>query len=762
MSRVRLWAGDLLLGARISLGGGRTSWVRLALTGVGVGLGVLVLLAAASAPNTIGSRRDRQEATQLILGQQPIAGVDPLYAAYDDKSFRGHPIMGNYVTPGGAKAPLPPGTDRFPGDGEILLSPALAELLASPEGEQLRPRFPQKVVGTVGQAGLNGPNSMVFIAGDASITHTARNAVYRYGLDQRNRQVDPVLWLLVLVGMVVLLFPVLVFISISTRLAGPERDHRLAALRLIGAGSQRVRRIAAGEALLGAGVGVVVGTVLFAVGRQFAENIELFGISVFVSDLTPSPALALLIFALVPVMAVVGALFAMRHTVVEPLGVVRQGKPINRKLWWRLIPVAAGVALLALQAGVLTTNDGQPSELALAGGICLLLLGIPVLLPWLVERSVTRVRGGAPAWQLAIRRLQMDSATAARVVGGVAVVLAGGIALQTVMASAQAGIVKKPWVESTRNMLDFNVRGVAADRFGEIAMIVAESKGVRSVEPSRVFSVDRGGGKSTDVLVTSCAELRRISEIDGCVDGDAFEAVAMSQPDDLKSGELVTTVHGYGSEAVKGPQWTIPQLKPARGNVPNGLMVTPGALRGLQVTYTSNRLFATLDPAVPDAADRALNAVGAYGWQVQGQYLGGSDPTAREKEFLAVRRALLAGSLITLLLAGSSLLVLALEQVRARRRPLAVLAASGVPRSTLAWSLLWQNALPLLLAMVVALATGVGLGVLLLRVISQPLTLDFAGMGVLAGASAVLIVVVTLMTLPALRQATGALGLRSE
>jgi hypothetical protein len=119
-----------------------------------------------------------------------------------------------------------------------------------------------------------------------------------------------------------------------------------------------------------------------------------------------------------------------------------------------------------------------------------------------------------------------------------------------------------------------------------------------------------------------------------------------------------------------------------------------------------------------------------------------------------------AGSLITLLLAGASLLVPALEQVRARRRPLAVLTASGVPRSTLAWSLLWQNAIPLLLAMVVAVATGAGLGVL--RVLAQPVALDFAGMGVLAGASVLLVLLVTVPTLPALRRATGALGPRTE
>jgi hypothetical protein len=82
--------------------------------------------------------------------------------------------------------------------------------------------------------------------------------------------------------------------------------------------------------------------------------------------------------------------------------------------------------------------------------------------------------------------------------------------------------------------------------------------------------------------------------------------------------------------------------------------------------------------------------------------------------------------------------------------------------AALSRSLLWQNAVPLLLALVVAVAVGGGLSVLLLKIISQPVVLDWAGIAVLSGAAALLVVVVTLLSLPSLRRATGALGLRSE
>ncbi|WP_440900827.1 hypothetical protein [Actinosynnema sp.] len=91
---------------------------------------------------------------------------------------------------------------------------------------------------------------------------------------------------------------------------------------------------------LALGVRLAVGGGLFLLARRHVEEVEPAGVSVFAEDLTPAPALA------VPT-----SLVATRRTAVEPLGVARQTRAARRKPWWRVLPVVAGVALLAPQAG---------------------------------------------------------------------------------------------------------------------------------------------------------------------------------------------------------------------------------------------------------------------------------------------------------------------------------------------------------------------------------------------------------------------------
>ncbi|NUT45797.1 MAG: ABC transporter permease, partial [Saccharothrix sp.] len=264
------WVTDLVLGVRLALGGGRTSWVRLALTGAGIGIGVAVLLAGASLTSVLSERAEREAAAEPVTAES-VSGRDVLHTTFWDTYYHSQAITGWFVQATGPAAPVPPGLPKVPGDGEMFVSPALAELLASPEGELLRARFPQRVLGTIGQEGLNAPHDLKFYAGDATTAENGAAAVVSFGGEVAAGDPDPVLSVLIMVGVVALLFPVLVFVGISTRLAGAERDRRLAALRLVGAGAQRVRRIAAGEALLGAVVGLVVGSALFFTARQFVE-----------------------------------------------------------------------------------------------------------------------------------------------------------------------------------------------------------------------------------------------------------------------------------------------------------------------------------------------------------------------------------------------------------------------------------------------------------------------------------------------------------
>ncbi|XVS64138.1 FtsX-like permease family protein [Actinosynnema sp. CA-299493] len=781
---MRLWFADLALGVRLALGGGRTSWVRLALTGAGIGLGVAVLLAASSVTTVLTERGERQSAAGPVVaekasgeqasGQQASgeqATGDVLYMTFWNTDYHGVSITGNFVRGTGPGAPVPPGLSAVPGDGEIVVSPALAELLAGPDGELLRARFPQEVVGTIEQSGLVAPHDLKFYAGDASVGHDGESPITGFGGAVTDRELEPVLLLLIMVGSVALLFPVLVFVGITTRLAGAERDRRLAALRLVGAGSQRVRRIAAGEALLGAFVGLAVGAALFFTGRRFVERVRLLGISVFADDLTPWLPLAVLIVVLVPVMAVVTSVVAMRRTVIEPLGVVRRTKPVRRVLWWRVVPIALGVVALLTQAGAFGGEAVQGSDVVVIGGVILLLLGIPVLLPWVVERAVGRLRGGAPSWQLAIRRLQLESGTAARVVGGVAVVLAGGIALQSVLASTQTRIVDRPTPEADKGRIVVSLQDSPPDVTERTADLLARADGVQRVLTTRSVTFKTGPDEYHMATVGSCDALRTQAALPSCRDGDSFYVdPGSSRGSDrpkLEPGQRASVLVYSGGGEETGPQWTVPAFTAVQhpGDTSlyrYGLLVTPAAARDLPVDPDGSGVTVLVDPDQPDVAEHVRNALAPLTWRAYTSYFGQVDVAERVKEFESIRQALLAGSLVTLLLAGASLLVLALEQVRERRRPLAVLAASGVPRGALSRSLLWQNAVPLLLALVVAVGVGGGLAVLLLRIISAPLVLDWAGIGLLSAAAALLVVVVTLLSLPSLRRATGALGLRSE
>lgn len=753
LGEVTRWAGDLVLGIRLAVGGGRSSWVRLALTGLGIGLGVAVLLVAACLPTAITARDDRASDLMGRPGAQPVAGVAPLYMAESFEQFRDLTIRGSYLLAGGPTAPVPPGAGRVPGDGEIILSPELAALLASPEGELLRPRFPQRVVGTISQAGLEGPYELRYYAGDATVDKTSSTTVYEFGRHPFGDLANPFLYVLSVLFVVILLFPVLVFVGISTRLSGAQRDRRLAALRLIGASAHRVRRIASGEALLGAFVGLVVGFALFYYLRQYTEQVRLAQAALFRSDLTPSPPLLVLVVLFVPVLAVATAMVAMRRTVVEPLGVVRQARPVRRSLWWRIVPIVAGVGLLLSQVGKMgRDNTERPSEYVLATGVAALMLGIPLVLPWLVERSVGHLNGGSLSWQLAVRRLQLDSGSAARVVGGVAVVLAGAIALQTILASAEKSIVGSNADGAGRN----NVV-VSAREGDDVERLLVGAEGVTSVYEIRTLGSLNRDDIYVSIAIGDCAALRAELKVEQCREGDAFvSADSIARP-----GDAVTFIENNRDEQVRRGSWTLPAAQSV-SKPEFDVYVTPSVLAGVVVPLPNPQFHAVLDPAVPDAVEHVRNAVAPLHWRVNSYYVGKSGLGEAEQVFATIRQALLAGSVLVLILVGASLLVMALEQIRERRRPLAVLVASGVPRRVLAWSVLWQNAFPLLLAMVVAVGTGAGLGALLLRVLGEPVALDWAGVSALTGVTAVAVLAVTLLTLPSLRRATGALGLRSE
>ena len=774
------WSRDLAMGARFALAGGREGWTRSLLTAVGVGLGVALLLLTTAIPNALAERDRREEArSDHTLGQQKMPKADDTLVVVDaDTTFRDLDVRGRLVEPDGPRAPLPPGVAEFPAAGEMVVSPALKELLASDDGKLLRDRLDYRIAGTIGEQGLVGSQELAYFAGGKGLEKVLEGPasgarIDSFGNDDLGSSDawDPVLLLLVLVVFVVLLMPVAVFIAAAVRFGGERRDRRLAALRLVGSDSRMTRRIAAGEALAGSLLGLVLGTGFFLLGRELAASVEVFHVSVFPSYLNPSPVLAVLVALAVPAAAVLVTILALRGVVIEPLGVVRTAKPARRRLWWRLLLPLGGIALLYPMIGQ-GDDGGNFNQYLVVGGVMLLLVGVTALLPWVVETVVARLGSGGVAWQLAVRRLQLSSGAAARMVNGIAVAVAGAIALHMLFAGVEGNYTRASEFDVSRAQMSVDVPD-GADPSAIIGKY-RDTEGVRKITAlSDVYLHDRRSEDSlVQITLADCASLREVATLPSCRDGDVFAAKGSeydSESDHLAKPGTTLWREPDSETARPGERpvpWTVPQdIRPAQsredptGYERGGILVTPGALPEKLAAFTSARLFLSLDLSVPDAYDHVRNTAARLDPAVQPMTWHSIESNDR---YATIRTGLSVGSACVLALIGASLLVSQLEQLRERRKLLSSLVAFGARRRTLSLSVLWQTAIPIGLGLLLAATVGIALGAVLLRMTNTSIRVHWPSVLSMTGIGAGVVLVVTLLSLPPLLRLMRPDGLRTE
>ncbi|MHC3815516.1 ABC transporter permease [Streptomyces sp. DT9] len=778
-SRTAPWLRDLALGIRFAAAGGREGWVRTLLTAVGVGIGVALLLTASSVPHMLDERSARDQARS----ETKISGSPDASAKKSDSTvlrieasteFRDRSITGFLMRADGDHPVVPPGIAALPAPGEMVVSPALEELLGSPGSALLRERLPYKVTGTIAEAGLRSPNELWFYAGSDTLTRASGgHRVAGYGDPGPSDPLPPMLIVLVIMICVVLLAPVAIFIATAVRFGGDRRDRRLAALRLVGTDIRMTRRIAAGEALFGSVLGLLIGLAVFLVGRRFVGHIEVWDASAFPSDLAPDARLCVVIALAVPLTAVLVTLGAMRSVVIEPLGVVRNSRGGKRRLWWRLLLPVAGLAVFGFGGKIDEYSPVNPYPVA--GGAVLVLVGLALLLPWLVEACVKRLRGGPIPWQLATRRLQLSSGAASRAVSGVTVAVAGAVALQMLFAAMNDDFNRITGQDPSRAQFYSQsqiVRGDAALR--SIKEFRATKGVVQVIGTVEAYATKPGKYKPDDIQPTTsftvgdCATLRELARITSCRDGDTF----VSHPKDKGQAGWVDKTARKGKviefdsySSSKKLRWTLPadsRTVAARtdpmGEEHSGILVTPGAVDARTLPGASTVSQIRIDEDVPDAAEYVRNTAARLD---PGMRLATINSVERDRQYASIQTGLQVGATATLLLIAASMLVSQLEQLRERKRLLSVLVAFGTRRTTLGWSVLWQTAIPVVIGLAVAVAGGLALGATLCWMVGKEVT-DWVLFLPLAGAGAALILLVTLLSLPALWRMMRPEGLRSE
>ncbi|MEU4802332.1 FtsX-like permease family protein [Actinosynnema sp. NPDC023587] len=739
------WSADLVLGVRLAVGGGRTSWARPALTATGVGLGVLVLLLAASIGPAREAKSERVQAAALDQARfsgplRADAGTAPLRAREVVVSWQGRRILGVEVAATGADRPTPPGVGRLPAPGEVVVSPELLHLVQT--DDSMRARFPERVIGVIADAGLPRPKSLLFYAGlpDALVADAAPAA--GFGVTGRQSTLLPAYRLLMVSAIGALLVPLGIFVLVATRLGATGRDRRLAVIRLVGASRDRVRWIAGGEVLTGAVLGLFVGVALFFAARPLARFIEVEGVGFFPTDLLPDPLLGALIGVGVPVVAVVAALVALRTVDVGPLGLVKTlataaDAPV-RRAWWRFALMSVGAAVLvvvSVAGSVRAAVTDSTTAVPLGLGIALVLAGTGAVLPWLVGRVAAGARPEGVAPMLAVRGLRSDTG-GPRVLAGVVVVLAGSLALQVLL-----GVAARATAESALDSeADRWVLGVSEHTpIRSLEEAIALIGGVRRV--SEVRRYEQSSPVPAVVVSTDCAELADRLEVTGCVPGAVYrtaEGRAAPPP-----GTALT---------IDGHAWTVPETR-----------VVPGRATGLFVANGPDAAPAAAPPAElvvvgdPDQAfgDRLLAATGRVD---RGVALTSAYHDLQVELFTSLRGGVIGGSVLLTLLAVVGLA--AVDQVWERRRHTAVLTANGVPRRVLAAAAVWQSVIPIALG--IGLAVPVGLGTAWLVVPAERFRVDWVELVTTVGMAAFVVLAVSLCTLPALNHAIRPESLRTE
>jgi cell division protein FtsX len=685
------------LGLRLTLASGREAALRVLVTAAAVALGVCLLLASLAGVNGLHAQTGRGAWLDTAAQASGSTTVpNQLWWLSGTDQFDNQEIDQVDVAATGPNAPVPPGISHLPGPGEYYASPALAVLLRSEPANELRDRYPARQIGIIGAAALPSPNSLIIVIG-----HTARQlsrvsgaikvaAIQHSPADcyacQSTIGSGPVLQFILVGGAIALLLPVLILIATASRLSAARREERFAAMRLVGATPRQISVISAVEAVVAALTGVAVGFALFFASRPLLYHVPFTGAPLSQGDLSLHWFNIMLVMIGVPIAAIVTARLALRRVQVSPLGVKRRTSSHPPRIV-RIIPLLAGIALLAYfdAAGKPGAIGSQLLELLV--GFVLLVVGLVLAGPWFTtagSRFMTK-RARRPATLIAGRRLLDNPKAAFRFISGLVIAL--------FIASAMIGALSSINASASSSGEDGTGSCTLADPFCSFSTtdcpasaqvpsvpthVLAQLRttpGVRSVTVVHQSPSQAGLGNSFGVVL--CDQLAGTPAIGKCGPGATVASV----------GYFLSELLGHNSHASTTiwPSAKLSVAQAARLPVDAIVVATDSSAGSLE------RVRTTLERDFP----------------FQGVPVGidALDPTTAR--LLTMIQDMTDVTIVASLnIAACSLAVNIAAGLGERKRPFSLLRLSGVPLGVLRRIVALESALPLLIVAAVSIVVG--------------------------------------------------------
>jgi hypothetical protein len=764
------------LGMRLTLRSGREAFIRLIVTSGAVAVGVTIMLAVLADFHAfqVTNHRPNWEGTTAAVGRPASSARLELWN-YSDEVFRGQTIERLDVAALGSHAPVLPGIGRLPAAGQYYASPALAALIRGTPRGQLGDRYPGKLIGTIGDAALTGPDELVVYVGEppsalAGLSNTIK-------VDKINTAPGKQVWShyfrdAFIVGALAFLFPILILVGTATKLASARREERYASLRLVGATVSDINSIATAEAVITAVLGAAAGIGIFAALQPALAGTAITSAKYFAAEVTPTAVGYLAVLVGVPLASAIATLFALRRVRISPLGVSRRVTPPAPRAV-RTVPLVVGIVLFV--AGMLATNDQNIGAPAFPG-LLVIMIGLVIAGPWLtsqVARLLPRLTSGASPI-FAARRLADNPKGAFRSVSGLVLAVFLGTVVAALLPAVNAttatpnaralsnvmldGFQAGPVCGNTVNCTGSFEPGVGpgtGSKAARMAMeglppadgnkLVAELRAFTDVTTVPVYSLPldsqaQAGGRNPgqNSAVVRCAGMRAIGALGTCKPGVTYaEASAQSLYGD-NPRDTTAPIVGASSPAYTADVSRL-YLQAVLIKVPNRAALE--RVRTFLITHTRESVSGTAPRTFGEAVQARLGVA------------------------TTVQRLVDIAVVLTMLVAGCSLAVSAGGGLVERKRPFTMLRLSGTPTATLYRVVLTEAVLPLVAAMIVAAGAAYGISVLTIKQMAPagtPMPLLGHVYYLTTGAGLVVSLLVILATLPLLSRITAPENVRFE
>ncbi|MFB6838773.1 ABC transporter permease [Streptomyces sp. NPDC056361] len=735
------------LGIRLLRGSGRRGRARFLLMTLGSALGVACLAAVLTIPSILAAHDARTAAREPSMGTSSV-----LYQEFRDP-YGSQPLHRVFVARRGpGPAPVPPGIKRLPAAGDAVISPKLAEILAAnPSAAGL---VPGRVTGTISPEGLGDTEDLYAYIGTTPAELTEAGELGSFGTSRSWRQiVEPsTISILRFTLACIVLLPLVIFLSVCARLSGESRARRLAALRLVGLSVKDTLRVNAGENVVAASVGALLGVVGYLGVNEVMARVGLPGLHWYPSDGRPEASTVVVCLVGCPALAWVVGHFGARRAALSPISVRRTGeRKAPRKFGMLLLVPGLGVVAGYCVASAMgrDPSGGAAGSLLVPGAVLLtgagLVFGLAPVTAW-IARRVAGVARSLPV-ALAMRRTEVDPGASLRVATGLVLLVFGaaltqGVLIELDQVSRRSGPLQE---------YDIRLKDVSPAQ----REALVEVPGVRAatVSYSSWNPLDGSDVARADLVVGTCGQLAAYArQARGCVDGRVMQLRDESTPFeyDPKAGEKYPFVLKDGrkvlvtvpAERVALRTWGVSAFKAGALLVPPSL--APSGLADSHGTLT------LLSGSDPETVRSVLDGIGAVAPTAVVEPVGiVIDSMAQLR---VIRSLLVVGMVLGLVIGVAAFVVAVADRGMERKGEVVALVLLGARAGTLRVVQVVQVVVPL----------GVGLGAAVvagwLAESSYLITgggavhWDWEGLPVLVGCAVVVMVVAGMASVPMVRR----------